>query len=420
MPPRGINTRSGVRTGSRTGGTSGAARRRDANRPSVRRSRQRRALSRSAGERGRGAPTRRQTAARNRMVSANQTPRRRSTAPLSERRNAASANQARRRLQTLAADRRRRERQASGQADRRRRAAAAVTGGTGGNDNQSFASRFMSGIRGIGSDLAMGFGLKEKTDDYRRRTADTTAIRRALERGDSSGLRDDLQSRYDRQKMMKDMSDRRRRRRRRANREEQNTPPVDSTPTPAPPEGGLPSIPRSREVTPDMRRAALDIFESQQGAGQVPYYMAAARNAQNPNMSPAFQYAAQNYDVLGGAQRLAPRPMEMMSVAERQQINRMAEGMANPPRIGPPRFGLPGIPPGYGGQGVPPVTSTGGDTPVSLPRMPMPSPQQEYQQGMDMVMRGGGKGGPATGQQSMPPQGLAALLAQRFGGFGGQ
>lgn len=270
--------------------------------------------------------------------------------------------------------------------------------------NKSFSSRFMSGIRGIGSDLAMGLGFKEKTDDYRRRTADTTAIRRALERGDSSGLRDDLQSRYDREKMMKDMSDRRRRRRRRANSGEQNTPPVDSTPTPAPPEGGLPSIPRSREVTPDMRRAALDIFESQQGAGQVPYYMAAARNAQNPNMSPAFQYAAQNYDVLGGAQRLAPRPMEMMSVAERQQINRMAEGMANPPQIGPPRFGLPGIPPGLDLRRRP---------------MPMPSPQQEYQQGMDMVMRGGGKGGPATGQQSMPPQGLAALLAQRFGGFGG-
>ena len=154
-----------------------------------------------------------------------------------------------------------------------------------------------------------------------------------------------------------------------------------------------------------MRRAALQIFESQQGAGQVPYYMAAARNQFNPNMSPAFQYAAQNYDVLGGAQRLAPRPMEMMSVAERQQINRMAEGMANPPQIGPPQIGLPQI-------GLPQF---------DIPRVPtMPSQQQEYQQGMDMVMRGGGKGGPATGQQFMPPQGLAALLAQRFGGFGGQ
>jgi hypothetical protein len=78
-----------------------------------------------------------------------------------------------------------------------------------------------------------------------------------------------------------------------------------------------------------MREAALGMFESQQGAGQVPYYMAAARNADNPNMSPAFQYAAQNYDVLGGSQRLAPRPMEMMSVAERNRINDMSQAMAD-------------------------------------------------------------------------------------------
>jgi len=70
---------------------------------------------------------------------------------------------------------------------------------------------------------------------------------------------------------------------------------------------------------------ALMQFESQQGAGQVPYYMAAARNAQTPNMSPAFQYAAQNYDILGGMQRTMPRPIEMMSAAERAQI----AGMSN-------------------------------------------------------------------------------------------
>ncbi len=70
---------------------------------------------------------------------------------------------------------------------------------------------------------------------------------------------------------------------------------------------------------------ALMQFESQQGAGQVPYYMAAARNAQTPNMSPAFMHAARNYDILGGMQRTAPRPMEMMSAAERAQI----AGMSN-------------------------------------------------------------------------------------------
>ena len=65
---------------------------------------------------------------------------------------------------------------------------------------------------------------------------------------------------------------------------------------------------------------ALMAFESQQGAGQVPYYMAAARNAMTPNMSPAFMHAARNYDILGGMQRTAPRPMEMMSAAERAEI----------------------------------------------------------------------------------------------------
>ena len=93
--------------------------------------------------------------------------------------------------------------------------------------------------------------------------------------------------------------------------------------------GGPRTMPQQPEITPEMREAALGMFESQQGAGQVPYYMAAARNANNPSMSPAFQYAAQNYDVLGGSQRLAPRPMEMMSVAERNRINDMSQAMAD-------------------------------------------------------------------------------------------
>ena len=150
-------------------------------------------------------------------------------------------------------------------------------------------------------------------------------------------------------------------------------------------QNALTVAPQQPAVTPDMRRAALDVFESQQGAGQVPYYMAAARNQYNPNMSPAFQYAAQNYDVLGGSQRLGPRPMEMMSVAERRQINDMAQAMAD-----------------------------------------QQAQQMDYQRGMDMVMRGGGKGGGATMPQGRPmmptnlPPNFASMLSQRFGGFGGQ
>ena len=91
-------------------------------------------------------------------------------------------------------------------------------------------------------------------------------------------------------------------------------------------------FPQPPEVTPDMRREALRIFESQRGAGQIPYqmlpYQQGLGSMPRANVSPAFQYAAQNYQRLGGAQRLMDRPMEMMSVAERQRINDMAQGMA--------------------------------------------------------------------------------------------
>jgi len=53
----------------------------------------------------------------------------------------------------------------------------------------------------------------------------------------------------------------------------------------------------------------------------------------NQASSPAFRYAAQNYDRLGGMQRTMPRPMEMMSRAERQQIGRIADRMPRPPEL---------------------------------------------------------------------------------------
>lgn len=149
--------------------------------------------------------------------------------------------------------------------------------------------------------------------------------------------------------------------------------------------------PAPTEITPEMRQAALGMFESQQGAGQMPYYMAAGLNPQATNMSPAFQYAAQNYGTLGGSQRLAPRPMEMMSVAERNRINDMSQAMADQ---------------------------------AAQQQMA----QNEYQQGMNAMTSG--KGNAATMPQpgvppTQPPMpqygggGLAALLAKRFGPMGG-
>jgi hypothetical protein len=266
---------------------------------------------------------------------------------------------------------------------------------------------------GFLSDLKMGLGLEKQTPDYRERTEKTKAINKAVSSGDTSAFKDDpaMMSRYKRESMMSKMGD---------SSDNSGIKSISGGDTPAADDmqsqydenlrryneylqsqgqlpraggkGALTVAPQRPEVTPDMRREALNIFESQQGAGQVPYYMAAARNAQNPNMSPAFQYAAQNYDVLGGSQRIAPRPMEMMSVAERQRINDMAQGMAD-----------------------------------------RQYQQDQYQAGMDMVLRGGGKGGPRTGPQ-LPPgmvglprtpdyggqrSPFASILASRFGGFGG-
>lgn len=102
--------------------------------------------------------------------------------------------------------------------------------------------------------------------------------------------------------------------------------------------GSAPGAPA--EITPAMRNEALRIFESQRGAGQVPYQMQPYQQGLGSmpppqGLSPAFQYAAQNFDRLGGSQRLMDRPMEMMSVAERQRINDMAQGMTGMQRPTP-------------------------------------------------------------------------------------
>lgn len=258
---------------------------------------------------------------------------------------------------------------------------------------ESIGSKIMGGIKSIGSDFKEAMKPRDQqSKDYRQRTENTKAINRAIATGDTSAFKDnkDMMSRYKRESMMSRMggasdnsgiaslknttdaqaqADQYAENLRRYNEYMQG-------------QNALTVAPQQPAVTPEMRQAALQTFESQRGAGQMPYYMAAARNQYNPNISPAFQYAAQNYDVLGGSQRLGPRPMEMMSVAERRQINDMAQAMAD-----------------------------------------QQAQQMDYQRGMDMVMRGGGKGGGATmpqtgGGMPRPPLPFASMLAQRFGGFG--
>ena len=205
--------------------------------------------------------------------------------------------------------------------------------------------------------------------------------------------------------------------------------------------------PPPTEITPDMRNAALSMFESQQGAGQVPYTMAAARNSTDPNMSPAFQYAAQNYDVLGGSQRLAPRPMEMMSVAERNRINDMSQAMAD--QAAPPmtRFADPRLyssDPFSNKGGASTAPQPGGGQFNSLAELdafqqqnpsmnlsseyqrlkalqPPPQPQdgmgegQQYEMFKQLMSGQGGKGNAPT--QTQPTQSdFGRMLAARFGG----
>lgn len=143
-------------------------------------------------------------------------------------------------------------------------------------------------------------------------------------------------------------------------------PPEEQMPVYRNPFGPQAPVQPSIEITPEMRAAALRTFESQRGAGQIPYqmlpYQQGLGSMRRPgsipitprmrqpvpmpieppgmpmpmpqprmpqqNVSPAFQYAAQNYQRLGGSQRLMDRPIEMMSAAERRTINDMSRAMA--------------------------------------------------------------------------------------------
>jgi len=116
----------------------------------------------------------------------------------------------------------------------------------------------------------------------------------------------------------------------------------------------------------------------------------------NQATSPAFRYAGQNYDRLGGMQRTMPRPMEMMSRGERQQIGRMADRMERP------SFGLFQNQNPYVGILQRGISAKGGGR-----TMPQRPPSR---------FGGPGKGRSQTMSQQSP---FAAMLASRFGGSQG-
>ena len=182
-----------------------------------------------------------------------------------------------------------------------------------------------SAFEKIKDDFLMDIGVKNKDADYYRRLGDRSdAAKKEQER---------LKEKRDRD-----------RDRARSTTTTPTTTTTTTTPTttvtPPPPPVVTPPVlpPPIRPTFPDpygglaafgYSPASMQ-YESQQGAGQVPYYMAAARNQFNPNLSPAFRYAAQNYDILGGAQRVMPRPIEMMSARERAEIMNMGSNFNVP------------------------------------------------------------------------------------------
>ena len=157
-------------------------------------------------------------------------------------------------------------------------------------------------------------------------------------------------------------------------------PPEERMPVYRNPFGSQAPAQQSIGITPEMQAAALRAFEAQRGAGQLPYQMLPYQQglgSMRPGVSPAFQYAAQNYQRLGGSQRLMDRPIEMMSSAERGTINDMSRAMAEQAQQAQQQ-------------------------------------QQQYEMGLRLM----GKGGGAVAPQPFVPRAVQPMMAASLGGGG--
>lgn len=130
---------------------------------------------------------------------------------------------------------------------------------------------------------------------------------------------------------------------------------------------------------------------------------------QNQATSPAFRYAGQNYDRLGGQQRMYDRPMEMMSQRERQGVNNIYDNMDRPIE-----YRQQG-----GQQGIASLiqnmmSNKGGGRTAPQPQMPRYQTMRPQAPNRGRPMQSyGGKGA----GQTMPQQSdFGRMLASRFGG----
>ena len=141
---------------------------------------------------------------------------------------------------------------------------------------------------------------------------------------------------------------------------------------------------------------------------------------QNPATSPAFRYAGQNYDRLGGQQRMYDRPMEMMSQRERQGVRDIRDDMDRfrPMPMPGPDYGQRYRQQG-GQQGIASLiqnmmSNKGGGRTAPQPQMPRYQTMrpQAPNRGRPMQSYGGKGAGQTMSQQSD----FGRTLANRFGG----
>ena len=267
----------------------------------------------------------------------------------------------------------------------------------------------LSNIRKIGGDIGHATGIspyedKEAISDYDTRTANTIKVNEALRSGKGNPFnrktQSDLANRFDRRANLE-------KRELDSRRDTGGYAPTQQIQGQQNQQVGLQDryntnrqryedyqrMQESNRAKAAQRDRSRMMYERMNmGAGQMPRQMQGLGGFRR-SLSPAFNYASQNYDRLGGMQRMRDRPEEMMSGRDRRGIDEI-DNLARLPR------------------------------PQPMP-MPMPRPQpmpRERQQPMNPFMAlglgGMGYGGQFQQPFQRPFQQPFQRPEQRFGGLG--
>ena len=191
----------------------------------------------------------------------------------------------------------------------------------------------------------------------------------------------------------------------------------------APGTGGS-GVPQGLNTPPSMQgngyQRSVDQLISGPRYGRMPRMPMPRPMPQNPATSPAFRYAGQNYDRLGGQQRMYDRPGEMMSQRERQGVRDIYDNMDQfRPMPMPGRdyrtFGQQGDQQGIASLIQNMMSNKGGGRTAPQPQMPRYQTMRPQAPSRGRPMQSyGGKGA----GQTMPQQSnFGRTLANRFGGL---